>query len=136
MRALSLLRNAYAAGHVSTSTLEARIALALTGDDEGAVWDLPRWWHLRRAARALIVDGVEWPLHASARIGRSSTCDLVLTDDSVSRRHAEVALRGGVCVVRDLGSCNGTWVNGRAVQRARLRRGDELQLGETVIRVR
>ncbi len=136
MRALSLLRNAYAAGHVSTSTLEARIALALTGDAESAVWDLPRWWHRRRAARALVVDGVEWPLHCSARIGRSSACDLVLPDDAVSRRHAEIALRGGVCVVRDLGSCNGTWVNGRSVQRARLRRGDKLQLGETVIRVR
>ena len=136
VRAISLLRNAYAAGHVSTSTLEARIALALTGDAEGAVWDLPRWWHRRRAPSALVVDGVEWSLGTSARIGRSSSCDLVLEDDAVSRRHAEIALRGGVCVVRDIGSSNGTWVNGRAVQRARLRRGDELQLGETFIRVR
>jgi FHA domain-containing protein len=137
VRALTQLRNAYAAGHVSTSTLEARIALALTGDADGAVWDLPpRWWHRRRAPRALVFDGIEWPLDKSARIGRSSSCDLVLRDDSVSRRHAEIALRGGVCVVRDLGSSNGTWVNGRAVQRARLRAGDELQLGETFIRVR
>jgi hypothetical protein len=136
VRALAQLRNAYAAGHVSTSTLEARIALALTGDAEGAVWDLPRWWRRRRAARVLMVDGVERPLDTSMRIGRSSSCDLVLEDDSISRRHAEIALRGGVCVIRDLGSCNGTWVNGRAVRRARLRRGDELQLGETVIRVR
>lgn len=136
MRALSQLRNAYAAGHVSTSTLEARVSLALSGDAEGAVWDLPRWWHRRRAARTLVIDGAEWPLGTSMRLGRSSSCDLVLADDSVSRRHAEIALRGGVCVIRDLGSCNGTWVNGRAVQRARLRGGDELQLGETVIRVR
>jgi hypothetical protein len=136
VRALAQLRNAYAAGHVSTSTLEARIALALTGDADGAVWDLPRWWHRRTAPRALVVDGVEWPLGTNARIGRSSSCDLVLTDDAVSRRHAEIALRGGICVIRDLGSCNGTLVNGRAVQRARLRRGDELQLGETFIRVR
>ena len=135
VRALSQLRNAYAAGHLSTSTLEERVLLALTGDGEDAVWDLPRWWQRRRAARALVVDGVEWPLGAGLRIGRSSACDLVLGDDSVSRRHAEIALRGGVCVVRDLGSCNGTWVNGRAVRRTRLRRGDELQLGETVIRV-
>ena len=136
VRALAQLRNAYAAGHVSTSTLEARIALALTGDADGAVWDLPRWWHRRRAATALVIDGAEFPLATSTRIGRSSSCDLVVDDDSVSRRHAEIALRGGVCVIRDLGSCNGTMVNGRTVQRARLRRGDELQLGETVIRVR
>ena len=108
----------------------------MVGDAEGAVWDLPRWWHRRRAARVLVVDGVERPLDTSMRIGRSSSCDLVLEDDSISRRHAEIALRGGVCVIRDLGSCNGTWVNGRAVRRARLRRGDELQLGETVIRLR
>jgi hypothetical protein len=136
VRALAQLRNAYAAGHVSTSTLEARVALALTGDAEGAVWDLPRWWHRRRAPAALVVDGAEWPLAGGVRIGRSSGCDLVLGDDSVSRRHAEIALRGGVCVVRDLGSCNGTWVNGRPILRARLRRGDELQVGETVIQVR
>jgi hypothetical protein len=136
MRAISQLRDAYAAGHVSTSTLEARIALALTGDADGAVWDLPRWWHRRRAAQTLVIDGVERPLGTSTCVGRSSSCDLVLPDDSVSRRHAEIALRGGICVIRDLGSCNGTYVNGRAVQRARLRRGDELQLGETVIRVR
>jgi FHA domain-containing protein len=136
VRALAQLRNAYAAGHVSTSTLEARIALALTGDPEGAVWDLPRWWHRRRAARTLVIDGVERPLGSSVRIGRSSSCDLVLADDAISRRHAEIALRGGVCVIRDLGSCNGTFVNGRAIRRARLRSGDELQLGETFIRVR
>src|SRR4051812_22561587 len=94
------------------------------------------WWQRRTAPRTLVIDGAEWPLGTSARIGRSASCDVVLTDDSVSRRHAEIALRGGVCVVRDLGSCNGTWVNGRVVQRARLRRGDELQLGETVIRLR
>jgi hypothetical protein len=133
---LAQLRNAYAAGHVSTSTLEERIALALTGDAEGAVWDLPRWWHRRRAARALVIEGAEWPVQTNACIGRSSTCDLVLGDDTVSRRHAEIALRGGVCVIRDLGSSNGTWVNGRPIHRARLRRGDELQLGETFIRVR
>jgi hypothetical protein len=136
VRALSRLRNAYAAGQVSTSTLESRVSLALAGDPEGAVWDLPRLWERRRGApRALVVDGGDVALGRCLRIGRSSSCDLVLADDSVSRRHAEIALRGGVCVVRDLGSCNGTWVNGRPVLRARLRRGDELMLGETVLRL-
>jgi hypothetical protein len=135
MKALTQLREAYAHGHVSTSTLEARIALALAGAADDAVWDLPRWWHRRTAPRALVVDGAEWPLERSLRIGRSSSCDLVLADDAVSRRHAEIALRGGLCAIRDLGSSNGTYVNGRPVTRARLRRGDELQLGETFLRV-
>jgi hypothetical protein len=136
VKALIQLREAYAAGHVSTSTLESRIALALSGASEDAVWDLPRWWHRRPAPRTLVVDGVEWPLGPSLRIGRSSSCELVLTDDAVSRRHAEIALRGGLCAIRDLGSCNGTYVNGRPVTRARLRRGDELQLGETLLQLR
>jgi hypothetical protein len=136
MRALSRLRNAYAAGQVSTATLESRVSLALSGDPDGAVWDLPRRWQSRRGApRVLVVDGGDVALERCLRIGRSASCDLVLPDDSVSRRHAEIALRGGVCVVRDLGSCNGTYVNGRAVTRARLRRGDELMLGETVLRL-
>jgi len=86
---------------------------------------------------ALVIDGTSFPLGTRTQIGRSSACDLVLADDdTVSRHHAEIALRGGVCVIRDLDSCNGIYVNGRARRRARLRRGDELQLGETVIRLR
>ena len=69
-------------------------------------------------------------------LGRGSGCDLSLWDDTVSRRHAEIAVRAGLCLVRDLDSCNGTLVNGRPVRRARLRRGDVLTLGETEIRVR
>jgi hypothetical protein len=136
VRALSQLRNAYAAGHVSTATLEARIEFALAGSPDDAVWDLPRWWQRRTGPRALVAEGVEWPLERNVRIGRSSGCDIVLRDDSVSRRHAEIALRGGVCVLRDLGSSNGTFVNGRQVERTRLRRGDEVVLGETVLRLR
>ena len=133
-RALPRLRDAYAAGHLSTATLEARVELALAGDDL-AVWDLPRWWQRSGTPHALVVDGREWPLTRRARVGRSSDCDLVLADEAVSRRHLEIALRGGVCRLRDLGSCNGTWLNGRPVDRARVRRGDVLQLGETILRV-
>jgi hypothetical protein len=136
VRALTRLRDAYAAGHLSTGTLEARVELALAGDAEAAVWDLPRWWQRGRAPRALVVDGVEWPLGGGTRVGRCSDCDLVLSDDTVSRRHVEIAVRGGVCALRDLGSCNGTYLNGRPVERARLRRGDVLLLGETIVRVR
>jgi pSer/pThr/pTyr-binding forkhead associated (FHA) protein len=83
-----------------------------------------------------VAEGVEWPLGRHARVGRSPACDVVLSDDSVSRRHVEIAIRGGVCALRDLGSCNGTYVNGRRVVRARLRRGDVLRLGETELRLR
>jgi len=70
-------------------------------------------------------------------LGRASDADVHLDgDDALSRRHAEIAVRAGLCLIRDLDSCNGTLLNGRPVRRARLRRGDVLVLGETVVRVR
>jgi hypothetical protein len=133
------LRDAYGAGHLSTATLETRVAAALHGSLEDAVWDLPIGRRRDAAVRALVADEGEWPLAERGHwvLGRAAECDIVLlTDDSVSRRHAEIAVRAGQCRVRDLGSCNGTLVNGRFVERARLRRGDVITLGETEIRVR
>ncbi len=68
-----------------------------------------------------------------AVIGRGSGCEIVLTDDQVSRRHAELAEIGGRWFVSDLGSANGTFVNDRqltAHDRVPLDAGDRLRLGE------
>lgn len=71
---------------------------------------------------------------AGATIGRSRQCDIVLSDPNVSRRHAEIRPRGGSWVLSDLGSTNGSRVNGRAVERTEvLKPGDELELGSTVL---
>ena len=125
---------------MSTSTLEVRTALALDGRIEDAIWDLPRLrLPKREPVRALVAGTQEWPLAEKGRwvLGRGSKCDISLPfDDAVSRRHAEIAVRAGQCLVRDLDSCNGILLNGRFVQRARLRRGDVLLVGETEIRVR
>ena len=139
-RALRRLRDAYGAGQVSTETLELRASLALTGRTEDAIWDIPRRW--RQPAppvRALVAGRQEWPLADKGRwvLGRALDADILIGgDDAVSRRHAEIAVRAGVCQIRDLGSCNGTLLNGRLVDRARVKRGDVLVLGETEIRVR
>jgi hypothetical protein len=139
-RALRALRDAYGRGDLSTATLEARAEWVLGGRTEDALWDLaPRWWRPAAAVRGLVAGPHEWPVGERGRwiVGRDSSCDFrVDDDDTVSRRHAEIAVRGGQCLVRDLGSCNGTLVNGRPVRRARLRRGDVLRLGETELRVR
>jgi hypothetical protein len=139
-RALRALRDAYGAGHVSTSTLESRAEWVLGGRVEDAVWDLPkRWWRPAPPVRSLVAGELEFALSERGRwvLGRGSECDLTLgDDDTVSRRHAEIAVRAGLCLVRDLDSCNGTLLNGREIRRARLRRGDLLVLGETEIRVR
>jgi pSer/pThr/pTyr-binding forkhead associated (FHA) protein len=117
-----------------------RAAAVFDGRIEDATWDLPgRWQRPAAPVRGLVAGEREWPLAERGRwvLGRGSDCDVrIEDDDAVSRRHAEVAVRAGECVIRDLGSCNGTTVNGRPVERARLRRGDVLVLGETEVRVR
>jgi hypothetical protein len=66
-------------------------------------------------------------------VGRSRTCDVRLTDVNVSRRHAEIRQEGTTYWIIDLDSMNGTVVNGRRVERERLRDGDKIVLGSTEI---
>lgn len=78
-----------------------------------------------RAARRIAMSG------APIRIGRAPECELVLKDNRVSRRHARLAARDGVLVLTDLGSTNGTRVNGSRVTEVVLGAGDTVQVGET-----
>jgi len=71
---------------------------------------------------------------AGATIGRSRQCDIVLNDPNVSREHAEVRQRGERWFVRDLGSTNGTALNGRRVSGSEaVNSGDEIEIGTSVI---
>jgi pSer/pThr/pTyr-binding forkhead associated (FHA) protein len=65
--------------------------------------------------------------------GRLVGCEVVLDDAGVSREHAELESIRGVVWVRDLGSRNGTWVNGEPVERRQLRPGDRIGIGPDVI---
>jgi hypothetical protein len=67
-------------------------------------------------------------------IGRLPECDVVLGDTKVSRRHAEVRRDGADVMVVDLGSTNGTKVNGAGVRERRLTDGDEITVGTTTLR--
>jgi len=69
-----------------------------------------------------------------ARIGRSEESDVFLVDPSVSRTHAVVEVDGVEPLVRDLGSTNGTFVNGERIEARPLRDGDELMFGNTRMR--
>jgi FHA domain/Domain of unknown function (DUF1707) len=64
-------------------------------------------------------------------VGRNPGCDLVVDDDSVSRLHASITREGDCWVIVDLGSRNGTHVNGWRVAKAHVFDGDELVLGRT-----
>jgi FHA domain-containing protein len=75
-----------------------------------------------------------YPLAKDAlSIGRLDSCDIVLSDTGVSRKHAEVRREGDEWVVVDLNSTNGTIVNGKTVRRHRLAEGDRIEVGETTI---
>ena len=81
--------------------------------------------------------GTEHPVHGELVLGREHpTADLVIADPGVSRRHARVFTHNGGVIVEDLGSSNGTYVNGERISGpVELGIGDEVQLGETVLGV-
>lgn len=65
-------------------------------------------------------------------IGRGRDVQLVLSDPEVSRRHARLETQNGTVFLRDLGSSNGTFLNGRRLTSAiELREGDEVDVGTT-----
>ncbi|MFJ9928339.1 MULTISPECIES: DUF1707 and FHA domain-containing protein [Streptomyces] len=160
-RALEVLRDGVAKGRLSHDTFVRRMELVLGARhaDEIAVLvaDLPRenrfsralfgsveavsgfTVRLRRAWQAerlpkLLLPGPEHlrPL----RIGRDPGNGLRLTHETVSRVHAELSHQGGLWVLRDLGSTNGTTVNGRRVIGAVVvREGDQVAFGRVAYRL-
>lgn len=82
-----------------------------------------------RSARTVDLSG------RPALIGRGSDCDVVLADAHASRHHARLEVRGGVYVLIDLGSTNGTRVNGHRVREVVLGAGDRIDVGQSTLRV-
>jgi len=151
-RTVEMLAQAHGRGHLSVATLEVRVDAALRASTvvelRSLVDDLPR----RSGAGARIRDLLErtWPgedpeplslvapspLDPPMIVGRSRSCEARLVDPTVSRRHAEVrALDDGGFLLVDLGSANGTWLGGRRVSRAVVRRGQVISLGDSCVRL-
>jgi hypothetical protein len=80
-----------------------------------------------------ISDGRVVAVRDGLTMGRVAGCDIVIDDTKASRRHARIVVQDGVVEVEDLGSSNGTMLNGKPVQRRVVRDGDEIQIGETRI---
>jgi S1-C subfamily serine protease len=93
------------------------------------------WLQVRTGADA--GTAVELPSDATPFVlGRQPGCDLVVRDERASRRHLELTTIGdGRVRLSDLGSANGTVVDGRAVQEAVLEGGEDLRIGDVVIAV-
>lgn len=81
--------------------------------------------------------GAEYPLRWGREIiaGRSGEIDMVLAEDMVSRRHARIYPDQNRLLIQDLGSTNGTFVNGQKVSEAHLREGDTILIGTSIMKV-
>ena len=85
----------------------------------------------RRSLRGLHVD-----ILGPVVIGRSPSSDIVIDEPYVSSTHARLTLQGPALVLEDLGSTNGTLVNGHPIdQPVTLRDSDEVQVGDTIMKV-
>lgn len=115
---------------LSDSTIAGRVPISRARD--------------RRTASLIVVQGAEigreYRLQRSeAILGRDPAALLRVMDDGASRQHARVVVLRGpddapVVVLQDLGSTNGTWVNGQRIEQAALAEGDKVQLGDTVLK--
>ncbi|OJY25741.1 MAG: Fis family transcriptional regulator [Myxococcales bacterium 68-20] len=84
------------------------------------------------AAHSFTIDGSQ---PSRLLIGQSSVCPIRIQDRLVSRRHAAIDLVGDALRITDLGSTNGTWINGIAVKDAFVRGGERIRVGETELYV-
>src|SRR5882724_2346687 len=118
--------------HSSPSTMTKRFPPKPSGSEPGSP-------ELRFGLRFISgkYQGGEFPLGEGQEIviGRSSELDMVLVEEMVSRKHARIALSDGVINIEDLGSTNGTFVNGEKVQQGNLREGDRVLIGTNILKV-
>jgi len=110
-------------GHTMVYTASDRLAEPLREPDH------------RRGTARLRYEGKTAVLRSGGGvIGRSRDCEVVVSDQNVSRRHAEVRPSGGKWMVKDLGSTNGVKVNGRRITGPQsLKSGDTIELGTSTI---
>jgi len=94
-----------------------------------------RAWALRFVSGKY--QGGEYPLQDARDlvIGRSSDLDMVLIEDMVSRKHARISLQDGTINIADLGSTNGTFVNGEKIKAAKLKEGDRILIGTSILKL-
>jgi hypothetical protein len=160
-RVVRLLRDRSLEGRLSTDTFADRVGLAFRAKSRAELAELTSDVRPRSAPRRLLLDAIEWlstlqaeieaawtrprvptlalPAATGTRmlIGRAPNCDCVLPETCVSRAHAQLWRDGDRWLLRDLGSRNGTRVNGMSVIEAtEVHPGDRVSLGGAPYRLR
>ena len=74
--------------------------------------------------------GQQIPIHERTEIGRALECDISILEPALSRKHAELEPLDGKLIIRDLGSANGTYVNGEKIDEVSLKDKDILQFNK------
>jgi adenylate cyclase len=91
----------------------------------------------RLILKGLTGDSTEYPLGENNVLGRSTTASVRLADREVSRKHSQIDKEGGDFVLRDLGSSNGTFLNGKRIYGpTKLKDGDEVLIGTSKMELR
>lgn len=98
---------------------EPKVSPTVVRDEEATGWAL-KANHSALSNRVFAVKPV-------TVVGRSNECDITLAAAHLSRRHAKLEVKDGLLYVKDLESSNGTFLNGRKVTEARIKRGDDLR---------
>ena len=112
------------------SAMRTGIGLVRGQRRDAAIWSVD----VEKGSKAL--RGLHVDILGPVVVGRSPSSDVVVDEPFVSATHARFTLQGPALVLEDLGSTNGTMVNGHNIgQPVTLRDGDEVQIGDTVMRV-
>jgi hypothetical protein len=154
-KAIERLRRAYSRGQLSEDTFEARVSSAVSVRDVGELSDLVDDCAVRPAGATTVRERLAGmrvrylarlrrrvlrappPSRVPFAIGRDyERCACVFEDRTVSRLHAELRWVNGGWVLADMGSMNGTWVNGWRVEEAWIRSGDRVKLGAVELEFR
>ena len=112
------------------SVMRTGIGLVRGQRKDGAIWSVD----VEKGVKSL--RGLHVDILGPVVIGRSPSSDIVIDEPYVSASHARFTIRGPALVLEDLGSTNGTMVNGHIIEQpVTLRDTDEVQVGDVIMRV-
>lgn len=93
---------------------------------------LPQW---QLKAMSGAISGKMFLIDGTTVLGRDPGCDIIITGPHVSRRHAEISIRSGQLWMKDLGSSNGSFLNGKRSEESMLKHGDEVKFDAVIFKV-